>query len=114
MPIYQYQNPLTGELVEIPQRVNEEHVYSKDGVKYTRVFTVPNAAVDTKIDAFSQKDFARKTSNKKGTLGDLYDQSREASEKRAKTIGKDPVKEKYWADYSKKRGGKKHPKSYEG
>jgi len=112
MPIYLYQNPDTLEVVEIVQKISDKHEFAKDGIEYNRVFTSPNAAIDTRIDPFSAKEFASKTSNKKGTLGDLYDQSREASEKRERSIGKDPVKEKFWADYSKKRGGKRHPNSY--
>lgn len=113
MPTYIYQNPQTLETVEVIQGVNEKHEYQKGGIIYNRIFTAPNAAIDTKINPFDAKDFARKTGNKKGNIGDLFDQSMEASEKRKKSVGVDPVKKKYWEDYSKKRGGKRHPKSYE-
>ena len=44
------------------------------------------------------------TKNKKGTLGDLWDASREASEKRIKKYGKDPVKEKHFKKFKKEKG----------
>jgi hypothetical protein len=53
------------------------------------------------------------TGNKKGTMGDLFDQSKELSEARKKIHGgKDPVKQKYWKEWSKKRKGKKHPEMF--
>ena len=41
------------------------------------------------------------------TIGDMWDISREASQKREKLIGKDPVKEKSDQEYSKARKGRK-------
>jgi hypothetical protein len=112
MPIYIYQNPKTNEVKEIIQSVNDKHEYIESGVKWNRIFTVPQVNIDCKLDANSTaKDFAEKTKNKKGHVGDLWDRSRELSEKRAKVYGKDPVKEKYYKDWSKKRKGKRHPKS---
>jgi hypothetical protein len=60
----------------------------------------------------SEQDFVRVTSSQRGNVGDLFDRSKELSEKRQKIYGKDPVKNKYFKDWSKKRGGKKHPKSH--
>lgn len=91
---------------EVPA-VSQEWVDEK-GLKWKRIFTVPNASVDGNINPYSSVDFIRKTENKKGTLGDIMDKSRELSEKRAKTTGKDPVKEKYFEQYSKQRRGRKH------
>lgn len=114
VPIYLYKNPKSGEIVEILQDMNSTHEYSdRNGLKHERVFTTPNASIDTSIDAFNAKDFARKTSSKKGSLGDLWDISREASAKREKSIGKDPVKDKYLSDYSAARRGKKLPKDFQ-
>jgi len=109
MPTYLYQSPKTGEIKEIIQRISEPHEYKEGNVVWRRVFTVPNAATDTKLNIFSSQDFAEKTKNKKGTLGDLFDRSREASEARERKIGKDPVKEKYWKNWSKARRGRKPP-----
>ena len=47
----------------------------------------------------------------KGSVGDLMDQSREMSEKRAAMSGGiDPVKSKSMDEWSQKRGGMRHPK----
>jgi len=111
MPIYIYENPNTKKIKEIVQSVNDKHEYYEDGLKWNRIFTVPQVGVDTTLDAFSnEKDFVEKTKNKKDSVGALWDRSRELSEKREKIYGKDPVKQKYFKDWSKKRKGKKHPK----
>lgn len=76
---------------------------------WKRVWTKPRAAVDAfKIDPHSTKDFIRAT-NKRGTMGDLYDRSAEWSEKRADKEGVDPIKQKWYDNYSRKRKGRKHP-----
>ena len=76
-----------------------------------QVFLAPNASVDKDIDPFSNRQFVDATANKKGTYGDILDFSKEQSEKRAaQRDGVDPVKQKYYSDYSKARGGAKHPK----
>lgn len=107
MPIYLYTNDETGEVKEVLQSMNEEHVYSEDGVQWRRIYTIPTASIDTRIDPFSSNEFVRKT-NKKGTLGEVMDISAELSEKRAeKTGGEDPVKRKAFSDYEQKVG-KKH------
>ena len=110
MPIYEYQNPETGELIEVLQTMVEDHVYfDSDGLEWKRVFTAPNMAIDSQIDPYSTKDFVQKTENKKGTVGDMMDYSKELSQERAeKNGGIDPVKEKYYKDYSAKRKGAKH------
>lgn len=105
--LYVYQHPDTGEIVEVSQGMNDEHVYVVDGVKWNRIFTVPNASIDTKIDPFSSKDFAQKTL-KKGTMGDLFDRSRELSEKRKDKEGYDPVEKKQAEKYNKEFN-LKHP-----
>jgi hypothetical protein len=70
--------------------------------------------IDTKMDAsMDSRKFAEMTGSKKGTMGDLFDQSKELSEARKKVHGgKDPVKQKYWENWSKKRKGKKHPEMF--
>ena len=50
-----------------------------------------------------------RTSDSKGSYGDLMDRSKEMSQKRAaENGGVDPIKQKYLENYSKERGGKKH------
>ena len=93
--------------------VEEKKYVDAKGVEWIRIFTVPQAATDTNINPLDAKDFAEKTGKKKGTYGDLLDQSKEASEKRKQKIGIDPIKKEYWDNYAKIRNGKRHPKSYE-
>lgn len=113
MPIYLYQNPNTGEIKEVIQSVHDIHEYKEKDVKWNRIFTLPQVNTQEKLNATStEKDFARITKNQKGSIGDLWDQSKELSSKREKVYGKDPVKEKYFKDWSKKRKGKIHPKSH--
>lgn len=115
MPEYLYQHPKTEEVKSVIQSIHDEHEYiDNDGIKWNRIFTVPQMGVDTKMDASTDsKTFSEKTKNKRGTLGDLFDQSKELSEARKKMYGgKDPVKKKYWDDWSKKRKGKKHPEMF--
>lgn len=110
MPIYLFQNPNTGKIKEIVQPMNVEHIYSEAGIKWERIFTIPQASIDTEIDAFSEDSFKKKTAGKKETIGDLMDRSKELSEKRQSIAGTDPVQNKFFEDYSKTRKGKKHPK----
>ncbi len=80
-----------------------------DGVEWKRVFTLPFASVDTQINPNSVNDFVEKTGKKKGSVGDLWDCSRELSEKRAKqNNGVDPVKKKHFDNYAKSRHGREH------
>ena len=51
-----------------------------------------------------------KTSSKKGTVGDMMAHSEELSQIRKDQRGIDPLKQKYYKNYSKQRGGAKHPK----
>ena len=110
MPIYLFQNPKTGKVKEIFQSMNDSHVYSEDGIEWQRIFTIPQASIDTEIDAFSEDSFKKKTAGKRETLGDLMDRSKELSEKRQSIAGTDPVQNKFFENYSKTRKGKKHPK----
>ncbi len=118
MPQYLFKHKITGEIRETFFRMNEDKIYKGDTNKddnWERIFTAPNAATNTQIDAFNVKDFSAKTADKKETFGSMFDRSKEASEKRKQKLGVkiDPVKEKYWDKWSKDRGGKrKPPKSY--
>lgn len=110
MPLYIYKHPETEEVKEIFQGMNDEHVHEEDGVKWQRVFTKPNAAIDavSKLDPFKKRDFIDKTGNMKGTIGDMMGLSEEMSAKRAEKTGhEDPVKRKFFDNYEKNIG-KKH------
>jgi hypothetical protein len=110
MPIYTYKHPEQEEYREEVQGMNDKHVYfDPDGLEWKRVFTVPNASIDTSVDPYNSREFVDKTANKKGTYGDMMDYSQELSHTRAeKNGGIDPVKEKYYKNYSDKRQGAKH------
>ena len=114
MPFYTYINPDTEEVIDVAQSINENHVYiDKNGLEWRRVFTVPEVNTHGTLKAdTTEKQFSDYTKNEKGSMGDLYDRSAELSEKRKKIYGKDPVKKKYFNDWSKKRKGKVHPKSH--
>ena len=118
MPIYVYKHPDKEEYREVFQGMNDEHVYSEDGVEWSRGFLAPNASIDNSIDPFSKQQYMDATHNKKGTIGDMMDLSAELSSKRAeKNGGLDPVKEKFFDNYAKERKGSEHPnrtkKTYE-
>ena len=109
--LYIFEHPDTGEIVEVIQRMKDKHEYvDEEGTEWKRVFTSPGATIDTQVDPFSNTQFVDKTRGKGMTMGQLWDESAEASRKREKTLGKDPVKEKYFKNYSKNRNGMKHEK----
>lgn len=109
MPIYLFQNQETEEITEVFFGMNDDKKHiDENGLEWKRIFTVPNASIDTKIDPNSAKEFVQKTGNKKGTVGDMLDLSAELSAKREAKDGKDSVKEKFFEDYKKKTNGKKH------
>ena len=113
MPLYLYENKETGEVVEVLQGMNELHQYNgidnREKGLWRRVYVNPALSFDTKIDAFDSKSFVSSTVNKNDTYGDLFERSAEASAKRAERYGKDPIKEKKYAEYSKMTNGKLHP-----
>lgn len=110
MPIYIYQNPKTEECIEVVQSMNDEHVYfDESGLEWKRVFVASELNTEGTINPWSANDFVDKTRNVKGSYGDMLDRSAELSDKRAeKNGGVDPIKQKYFKEYSKKRGGAKH------
>jgi hypothetical protein len=121
MPIYTYFRDSTEEFIDIVQGMNDVHTYSGqngDEDDWRRVFYSPQMAMDTQIDPFSSKQFSDRTRDKKGTVGHMLDYSAEMSDKRASQAGGvDPVKQKYFENYSKTRRGAKHQlekQSFEG
>ena len=70
-----------------------------------------NAMVDANVDPFNERKFLEKTgTGTKGKVGDLWARSEELSNKRAaKRNGVDPVKERFYKEYSGKRRGVPHP-----
>lgn len=110
MPFYLFQNPETQEVQEIFFHMNDEKVYIDESkIEWKRIYTVPQASIDTQADPFSSNDYVKVTNKKGGTYGDLLDKAAEMSKKREEKMGVDPVKEKVYKEYSEKRHGLKHP-----
>lgn len=110
MPQYIFCNPLQeDQTVEVFFHMNDKKFYiDENGVEWRRVFTVPQASIDSDIDPNNRQEFARRAA-KYSTIGDLADKSRELSEKRKSKEGFDPVEKKFFSDYSAARKGAKHP-----
>lgn len=108
--MYIFQNPVTDETVEVFFNMNDDKKYKDDdGVEWKRTWSAPQLATEASIDPWNNADFVNKTANTKGSLGDMMDRSAELSEKRAsENGGVDPVKEKYYKNYSDSRGGAVH------
>lgn len=111
MPFYAFSNKDTGEIRDIFFHMNDDKVYNgEDGTEvgvWVREFLSPNASIDTHADIYSPKDFAKVT-NKKGTIGDMWDRSAEMSAKRTEKEGIDPFKQKYFDNYKKTHKGQEH------
>ncbi len=100
MPLYCFTNSDESEYVDVFFHMNDKKVYvGPYGKEWRRVYTSPNASIDSKIDPFSSRDFVEKTGRKKGNLGNLMDAAKDASLARAQKVGKDPVREKWLSDY---------------
>lgn len=58
MPIYTFQNPVSLEIIEVHQSMQEKHEYiDPNGLKWNRVFTLPSAQTKGKpLDLRSKKD----------------------------------------------------------
>lgn len=113
MPEYLYEHPKSKEVISIIQSVHDDHeFFDKKGVKWNRVFTAPELNTEGTLKAdCTAKQFSDFTGKKRGNVGDLWDRSAELSAKREKVLGKDPLKQKYFDNWSKKRKGKRHPLS---
>lgn len=111
MPLYTFESTdsqtqdIFYTMAEVPRLGDEIEI---DGVTWKRVFTKPNAAITTQGDPYSSKAFNAKLDGKKVTVGDMWDASREASEKRGGVSGEDPIKKTYYDNYAKERRGVKH------
>ena len=94
MPFYTFQHPKTEKTIDIFFHMNDEKKYTDEkGTEWTRVFYAPTFAFDTMIDPHDESAFARKT-EKGGTVGELFDMSKEMSERRGGEKN-DEIKVKY-------------------
>ncbi len=109
--IYQFVNIITSGVVDvwIPITGNTSVYHGENGTesgiwKRHYDFNV-GFTHHTKVDPYSQSDFLKAT-DKKMTMGEMWDLSKELSEKRASKDGTDAVKEKNMKDYEKRNGVK--------
>ena len=109
MPFYEFQNPDSGDIIEVFQNMKDKHSYfDSSGREWERIFSVPAAKIDANVDPFSKESFMKATATKGMTVGDMMDLSGELSKKREKSKGLDPIKNKTVTKYEKKTG-KSHP-----
>lgn len=119
MPMYIFEHPETKEIKEVFFHMKDNKIYiDESGIEWKRQLASPQLNTQSSINPWSHADFINKTGNTKGNLGDLIDRSAELSNARAsENGGVDPLKEKYYDNYSKTRLGAKHPdkikKTYE-
>jgi hypothetical protein len=111
MPTYIFENPETGEYIEVVQKMNDEHTHTdENNLEWRRVWTVPKFNIDTKVDPNSYESWRTATENKDYTMGEMWEMSGELSQKRGKNDGQDAVFEQWKQNYSKKRMGTKYSK----
>lgn len=110
MPVLDFQNPETGKIISVlvpitaPDKERHEQI-GDDGKVYKRVYSAPNAAIDSRVTDASKEEFRKLTSKKGVTVGDMWEISDQMSRHRAdKNGGVDEVKEKFYKDYEKKFG----------
>ncbi|MDO8610110.1 MAG: hypothetical protein Q7R95_06150 [bacterium] len=95
----------TNGIYNLIQGMNDIHeAFAPDGYKLQRIWQNGQMAIDTKVDVNNLKDFVRYT-NKKGTLGDVWNASEEWSQRREDKEGIDLVKLKANEEYKKKHHG---------
>ena len=77
--------------MEVVQKMNDEHVFvDDDGVTWERVWTTPSTSIGLQADVDSAQHFIDKTSG--WNTGDMWDYSKELSEKRIAKRGYDHIK----------------------
>jgi len=115
MPNYVFQKVGSEETKEFAFSMKDAPSFGKviqrEGAKWKRLMVNPQVACAglKALDPYSPKDFVNKTGQMKGTLGDLWDASKELSERRAQREGgADPLRKKYFTDYKKRKRGTPH------
>lgn len=114
--VYQFRNKKTGKIKDVVMNMKDYKPYrgeNGDEDHWERIYDLPQVNIGNAkvVDPFDNKAYVNKTANIRGTYGDLLDYSSELSERRAeKAGGEDPLKRKYFDEYKKKTGGKKHLK----
>lgn len=111
MPLYTFSHPETGELLDVFFKMNDKKEYiDESGTKWIREYHSPELNATGKTNPWDSKQFVEKTGRGRGKMGDMMDLSSELSKERAsQNGGVDPIKEKYYNQYSKDRLGSVHP-----
>lgn len=115
MPSYEFENLKTQEIQDFYFSLDNYpklgEIREIEGQQWKRIMSIaPYGSVDGKsTDPFNQQKFIEKTANSKGSVGDVMDRAKEMSEARKAKLGYDPVQNKYFDDWTKKRSGKTHP-----
>ena len=111
MPLYTFSHPQSGETIDIYFKMNEKKEYiDEHGTTWVREYYSPELNTTGKTNPWDSKQFVEKTGKTRGKMGDMMDLSAELSKERAsQNNGVDPVKEKYYKQYSKERMGSTHP-----
>ena len=105
MPLYTFQHPKTEETRDVFFGMTDEKNYiDENGIKWDRVFYPPTFAFDTKIDPHDENAFKKKT-ERGGTMGDLFDLSKELSDRRGGEQN-DEIKIKHEQNKNKKLNDK--------
>lgn len=109
IPLYTYIDDRNDTVYDLIQGMNDLHeAFAPDGYKLSRIWVKPLMSVDNKLDENDPQSFVKYTSTRKGSLGDLWSESAELSQKRKdKNCGIDPVLEKKYNEHQKTTG-KKH------
>ena len=106
MPIYLFKNPDNEEYVEVHQKMAENHVFIDDkGVEWERVWTAPTTSIGLQADSDSHQQFVNKTAG--WSVGDMWDYSKEMSEKRKSKRGYDHIGEAHEKKRQQKIDAKK-------
>lgn len=112
MPIIDFQaedGTIYTAFVKLSSPEKDFHEQLVDGKLFKRIYTTFNVAKDTTVNDATKDDFRRATEGKRMTYGDMWEASAEFAEKRKKLNGgRDPIAEKQYAEYKKKKG-KDHP-----
>jgi hypothetical protein len=105
VPVYIFKHPDEDVLVEVSQRMTDNHVFiDDDGLEWQRVWSVPSATLFLKADVDSSKQFVDKT--KGWSAGEMWDYSKELSEKRKDKRGYDQVEKVYVSKKEKEKKAK--------
>lgn len=103
MPIYVFKHPDKEEYEEVLQKMSDEHAYAdSSGLQWQRVFTAPaTISLGLISDTDSSSQFVDKT--KGWTAGEMWDYSKELSERRKDKRGDDHVERARDKERGKKR-----------